>query len=485
MNTQLKFRDADTGQVINISLVSGPSHGTASIAYTTTSTGGIIVPTGLSYTPATGYVGDDSIVASVSDGITTSTSVFRITVNPIPSAPVLTGASSLCLGGTTTLSASPTGGLWGSTDGNTSVGVTTGIVTGRGGGSSILYYNGPYNSYGCRTQSRVTLSVLGVPLTGTLSGASTVCAGASTTITPSIAGGTWNSSNTAIATVTSGGSVTGVASGAMSLSYTVSNGCFSAVVTKPITVPGATTPGPIGGVPYLCEGATLTLTNALAGGSWSSTNTSAALISGSGVVSGIAAGYTNIIYSYTNACGITGSVMKPVTVLPLPVAGVISGPSSVPVGSSITLSTTGTGGVWSSVTPAFATVNTIGVVNGVGVGIDTIKYKVTNNCGVATATKVVTVTAGRVINNGTVAAGTEGDDITLYPNPTSGVINLDIPGSTGTNAVMVTDMSGKVVLTEFTNDGKISLDLSKLAAGSYHINVNTGNRLFTQLVVVE
>ncbi len=73
-------------------------------------------------------------------------------------------------------------------------------------------------------------------------------------------------------------------------------------------------------------------------------------------------------------------------------AGSITGASSVSVGSAITLTNIATGGTWSSSNPSLATVASTGIVTGVSPGVDTISYSVTNTCGTAVATKVVTVT---------------------------------------------------------------------------------------------
>jgi hypothetical protein len=311
----LQARDLDTGQTLTWSVAVPPSHGTASVSYSATSTGSIIRPAGVSYTPATGYTGNDSMRITISDGVASSTSTFRIVVNPKPSVPTITGASTVCNGGTTILTASPTGGFFGSMDGNTTTNATTGVVRGIGGGLSTIYYNGPYNSFGCRTQARTTIAVLGIPSAGTLAGAATVCPGASTTLTPSVSGGSWNSSNTARATVNSG-TLTGITTGSVNISYTVNNGCASATTMKSMTISGATVPPVIGGIPYVRIGAMLSLTNALSGGVWSSSNLSIATVgSSTGIVTGISAGTDTIIYSYTNSCGIMASVTKLVSVL--------------------------------------------------------------------------------------------------------------------------------------------------------------------------
>jgi hypothetical protein len=74
------------------------------------------------------------------------------------------------------------------------------------------------------------------PSAGTITGSSAVCAGSTITLSNTTTGGTWSSSNTAIATVGSTGIVTGVASGTVTISYTVTNSCGTATAIKVITV---------------------------------------------------------------------------------------------------------------------------------------------------------------------------------------------------------------------------------------------------------
>jgi hypothetical protein len=76
---------------------------------------------------------------------------------------------------------------------------------------------------------------------------------------------------------------------------------------------------PVTGTNIVCVAATTSLA-AGTGGVWSSDNTNVASVNQSGVVTGIATGTANIIY--TNACGGTGSIL--ITVKPSPATPVIS-----------------------------------------------------------------------------------------------------------------------------------------------------------------
>src|SRR6218665_2678213 len=74
---------------------------------------------------------------------------------------------------------------------------------------------------------------------------------------------------------------------------------------------------PIAGVHQVCEGNTITLSNTVSGGIWSSSDTTAAIVSTTGIVSGIAAGTTVISYTITvGNCSKT--VSHTINVQPLP-----------------------------------------------------------------------------------------------------------------------------------------------------------------------
>jgi hypothetical protein len=182
--------------------------------------------------------------------------------------------------------------------------------------------------------------------------------------------------------------VTGVAIGTVVISYSVTNICNTAVATTTISVVSAPTAGTISGPNNVCVAANITLTDGVSGGAWTTTTGKASVSSG-GVVTGVTAGLDTIVYTVFYPCG-SASATYAVTVNPLAIPGTISGPSVVCLGSSITLISSVSGGTWSA-TNANATVSTGGVVTGVVVGIDTIRYGVTNGCGTVYATAAVNI----------------------------------------------------------------------------------------------
>ncbi len=325
-----------------------------------------------------------------------------VTVNAALSA--IAGSTTICTGQTGTLTNATTGGTWSSS--NTAVatvGMSTGIVSGITAGTAII----SYRSAGCYATTTVTISSLPAAITGL----GAVCLGASITLAHTATGGSWSSSNPSTASVNvTTGVVTGVNIGIATISYFVSPGCYT---TKPIGVNPL--PNNISGDSALCIGANTTYTNTTPGGTWSSSNTSVATVAAAtGIITGISYGTAGITYTTGSGC----IRSKVVTVSAGPAsAGTISGPVSVDVGSVITLSSTVSGGTWSS-SGTVATVGaTSGIVTGISAGTASITYTVTNSCGSLSATRIVTVGATSPITGTlTLCAGNS----TTLANATSG-----------------------------------------------------------------
>jgi uncharacterized protein YjdB len=149
---------------------------------------------------------------------------------------------------------------------------------------------------------------------------------------------------------------------------------------------------PITGTGAICVGQSLTLSNSISGGTWTSSRPSALTVgSASGVVTGMAGGYMPRI-TYTLGSGCFSTVL--VTVNALPSVNPITGSTSVSVsGSPVTLSDFTLSGVWSSGNTSIATVGTSGTVTGVSVGVDVISYSVTNSNS-CTGVSTYTITVG-------------------------------------------------------------------------------------------
>ncbi len=325
--------------------------------------------------------GIDTVNYSVTNTCGTTVSQRAILINPAPDAGLLSGPSSVCEGLTVTLSSTVSGGTWVATNSNATV--TGGVVTGVTGGiDTILYIY--TNTCGTDTSMRA-VTIVALPSAGVIAGASTVCETSSTLLTDAAAGGTWSASN-GNATVL-GGNVTGITPGVDTIYYSVTNACSTVVAMHIITINPLPHAGTISGTATVCETATDTLTaSGTTGGSWTATNAHASVTAG--IVTGTTAGIDTIRYSVTNSCG-TDVASFTITVQPAPNAGTILGSSTVCEGAAITLTDAAFGGFWTA-SNTNASV-TAGSVLGIMAGVDTIAYTVTNSCGTAVATKIITI----------------------------------------------------------------------------------------------
>ena len=371
-------------------------------ALTDASSGGVwsSSATGIATVSATGIVtgvaaGSSIISYRISNSCNTATATKAITVsNATVSA--ITGTATACIGGTTTLSDATSGGVWSS--GTTTVASvsTSGKVTGIAAGTTTIKY-----TVGTAVAT-LTVTVNATPAAGSINGTATLTVGTTTTLSNATAGGVWSSSATAKATVSTAGMVTGMAAGSATISYKLTNTCGSATATKAVTV-SAVTVATITGTASVCAGATTTLNDATAGGAWSSSATTIATVGATGIVTGVTAGTATIKYTVG-----TTAATRVITVNAQPTAGTITGTAAVTTGATATVSDAATGGAWSSSATGTATVGATGVVTGVAAGAATISYSVVNNCGTATATKAITVnavSAGTILGATAVCAG--------------------------------------------------------------------------------
>jgi len=218
---------------------------------------------------------------------------------------------------------------------------------------------------------------------------------------------TWASSNTSTATVSATGLVTGVAAGAATITATSEGKSATATVTvavalvpvASVTVSPATASLFVGATKQLSATTKDSAGNVLTGRAiaWSSSNTTAATVISSGLVTGKATGSATITATSEGKSG-TASI----TVALVPVASVTVSPASgsIAVGGTVQLTATtkdsagnvltGRAITWSSGNLAAATVSASGLVTGVAAGMATITATSEGKSGTAS----VTVTTG-------------------------------------------------------------------------------------------
>ncbi len=226
------------------------------------------------------------------------------------------------------------------------------------------------------------------PITGT----TIICLGGTTTLRDTTAGGTWSSSNTAIATIGLGtGIVTGISGGTATITYSVSGNSVTTTVA-------VNSPGLIKGITTVCTGQTITLSDA-GGGTWSSSNTAIATIgTSSGIVTGILAGTATITYTLTGCITTTSVIVNPA---PKPISVI----ANVCEGFTTTLSDITAGGTWSSNNTVVAIIDSVsGIATGISAGTATITYTVLTGCA-ATLTLTVNPLPPAITGNDFVCTG--------------------------------------------------------------------------------
>jgi hypothetical protein len=361
-----------------------------------------------------------------------------VTVNTTPSAPTISASGPLtfCSGGSVTLTSSATSGnTW-------STGATTQSITVTTSGT----YTVTRTVNGCTSpvSASITVTVNPTPSAPTItaSGPLTFCSGGSVTLTSNATSGNlWSTGATTQ-------SITVNTSGTYTVTRTV-NGCTSPTSSSIMVT--VTTPVISGPTFSACVGGTaVQLTGTPTGGSWSSSNSSYATISSSGLVtpSSVNAGITTITYSVNN-CSTSQNFF--VSAQPT-----ISGIFSVCTGATTSLTGSGTPAAtnpWLSSNTAVATVNSSGVVSGISAGTSTITYTNSSGC---KKTQLITVNASPTISGGYSLCA--GSTLQLSGSPTAATLFPWLSSNTAiatvTNSGLVTGVStGNVIITYRNNSG--------------------------------
>ena len=355
----------------------------------------------------TGLTAGTSLISYTKTNACGSAAATRtITINPLPATPgPIVGTPTVCTGFTTALSDTPLLGTWSSVTTSVATVNSSGVVTGVLAGTSLISYT---ISNGCGSHSvstTVTVST-GPGAPAAITGTTTVCTGAMTTLFDATGTGVWSSVSTGVATINATGVVTGVTTGTSLISYTVTNACGVSAATTTVTVNTVPSVAGITGTLSVCDGSQVTLSDATGTGTWSSVSTGVATINAAGTVTGVTAGTSLISYAVTNGCGMSASTAT-VTVDALPAVSPITGVMSTCTSGTSTLSDATGSGVWTSSNTSVATVSTTGVVTGVTAGTTNISYTVTNGSGCVTAVGTIfTVNPGGPVSIITPAGAT-------------------------------------------------------------------------------
>ena len=433
----------------------------------------------ISYTVATFSCGSASVLHS-------------ITVNPQPNGGAITGADSVCAGALITLSETASGGTWSSSALGTATVNGFGVVTGVAAGSADITYTS--YTFSCGAVNTIhTVNVNALPDAGVITGADSVCAGASVSLTNTLSGGAWSTANGGIATVNAAGMVTGIGAGVVAINYTATTfSCGSALSSHTVTVDSLPVVAVITGSPSVCIGNSTSLADATPGGSWTSSVGTVASIDAFGNVTSGNLGTTVISYTVTSISACTTAASIVFTVSGPPVLSAISGPLAVARLSSILLTDTASGGVWTSSNTALATVNSItGLVTGVNMGVDTITYTKTSGAGCSSSVTYNIVVANSLTSSTILPIGSatlcHGNAVNLITVTAGGATDLSyqwyidgfaISGATNTNYVTDTFGHFTVMISNVAGSNMLT-GVNVVLPPNPVVNITGGNVLYT------
>jgi len=346
---------------------------------TWSSSNGSIASVGTSGTVTGAGVGTAIISYSVPFSCGNMSVVQSVTVNSITA---ITGTLNVCVGSTTQLNNTTSGGTWTTISSATASIGTTGLVTGVSADTTTV----TYAVGGCYVNAVVTVQALPSAITPATA---SVCAGSVVALTDPESGGSWSSSNAHGVVVS--GAVTGTTTGIDTISYSI-GGCAATATVNVLNAPAAITPASA----QVCTGLTIALTDPTTGGVWSSSNSSGSVVSGT--VTGATAGIDTISYTL-GTCAATSII----TVNASPGAITPAGPVNLCIGATATVNSLPADGVWSSGAIGTATVGaSSGVVTGMAAGSATISYTNAAGCS-AVKTVTVNITPGAIIPASSIA----------------------------------------------------------------------------------
>lgn len=424
--------------------INGSGSGTISWTGTTSGTQNVILPILLQNFG----VGSYNVTYANANGCNSNTVSATVSSPASPSTPSISaaGVTTFCQGGSVVLNSSATtGNVW--SNGSTSQSITV--------NQSGTYTTVVSSAPGCdEISNEIIVTVIPTPVTPviTASGATTFCQGGSVVLSSSAtSGNSWTGGGTAQ-------DITVNSSGTYVVNVT-ENGCVSAN-SAPIVV----TVNPIPAAPFLsasgpttfCAGESVTLSSDVTSGIvWSPNGETSASITTSD------AG-TYFVTVLVNGCSNTSSAVT-TSVNPVPTPSIASIADVCDTADVIVLNQgSPVGGVYT----VNGTTATSFTPNAGNVGVNTIEYSLTQNNCTGTASTSITV-----IDCSTGVGLTETTlTFKLFPNPTTGIIEISGIPSEDITSIKVYDQVGKLILTDKQNN---KINLTSFARGIYTVHIKT------------
>jgi hypothetical protein len=389
-----------------------------------------------------------SVVGAATNGCLTNVTTRTINVNATPTVAI--NNNTVCGSGTGALSTTVTG-----TGPYTYVWSTGSTLTAISGLTPGTYAATVTAANGCLGSTSAVVISNPIPTVAVNNG--TICSGSTFTIVPSgantytIQGGSAAVSPTANASYTVIGTSTA--------------GCVSAnTATSNITVNSVPTITVNSGA--ICSGNSFTITP-----SGASTYTYSG---GSAVVSPTAtAAYT---VTGTNTVGCNGSAVSNVTVNANPTVNAVSTETNfICVGSSATLTASGASSyVWNTT----ATTAVIAVSP-----TTTTSYTVTGtNAAGCSANAVISQSVSTCTDIKNSSFNSSNLSFLVYPNPSNGLFNVQLESA---STIEVTDVLGRVILTDNVNAGTYQLNLGTNVNGVYFVKSIVNGKTKTVKIIKE
>jgi hypothetical protein len=78
----------------------------------------------------------------------------------------------------------------------------------------------------------------------------------------------------------------------------------------------------------------------------------------------------------------------------------------------------------------------------------------------------------------------ENKDITIFPNPSNGILNINLENLEGNKEVKLYDLSGRLMMEQHTEANLVQLNILQIDNGSYLVKVKDGNGVFANKQVL-
>ncbi len=451
-----------------------PTCTTATASITVTSAGAAsftLVSNGTTFINSTGVFANlaagsaYSVTTTSSAGCVSAAVSGTIDAQPaVPAVPTVNVTQPTCATATATITVTSTiTGLTFSSDGSTYTN-TTGVFSNIAAGTS--YSITAKNASGCvSTAATGTINAQpGAPFTPVVSVTQPTCTTATATVTviSGTTGLTFSSDGSTYTNTT--GVFAGLTAGSTySITSRNASGCISSAATGTISSAPAPPAAPTVSIAQpTCTTATATIsvTSSLTGLTFSSDGTT--YTNTTGVFTGIAAGASYSITSKTGAGCISVAATGTISAQPAtPTVAAITGTTTVCAGAATTLSSTTTGGAWSSSATNIATVNSsTGEVTGVTGGTATITYTVSNGTCSNTASTTVTVNSYPVVaaitNNTVLCFGSTNTLSSTTPNGAWSSSNASVASINSSTGLVTATGAGSATITYTVSNGGCS-----------------------------